>query len=161
MQKHNAKLEEIKLIGMSAITNTALEMNSKTAQISLTIEKYLNHLNNNNFPEIINPNEMYCVYTNYSSDEKGDYTYFVGSRISPSINSGSKLETLIISPQSYTKFSIIQGKMPDACINAWKEIWQMSESDLGGQRSFIADFEVYNIIDKNDRTNFDIYIGIN
>ena len=51
--------------------------------------------------------------------------------------------------------------MPDVIVNAWKEIWEMSPKQLGGHRSYKADFEIY---DERaaDHQNIvlDLYIGI-
>ncbi len=51
--------------------------------------------------------------------------------------------------------------MPEICIKSWQKIWTMTSGDLGGERAYIADFEVY---DKRARDPqsvlFDIYIGI-
>ena len=33
--------------------------------------------------------------------------------------------------------------MPAVCINMWQNIWKMNAADLGGARSYIPDFEVY------------------
>jgi len=51
--------------------------------------------------------------------------------------------------------------MPEVVINAWQAIWQIPPSDFGGNRKYIADFEVYNkrASDPND-TMVDIFIGI-
>jgi len=51
--------------------------------------------------------------------------------------------------------------MPDVCMNAWKEIWNMSSETLGGQRAYRADFEIYNErAQDHHQVEFDIYIGI-
>ena len=51
--------------------------------------------------------------------------------------------------------------MPTVCIDMWQNIWKMNASDLGGERAYIADFEVYDerSVDHNNVT-LDIYIGI-
>ena len=51
--------------------------------------------------------------------------------------------------------------MPKVCIDMWQNIWKMNEHDLGGERSYIADFEVYDER-SHDHNNviLDIYIGI-
>jgi len=61
----------------------------------------------------------------------------------------------------YQKFTTQTGKMPEVVINAWQAIWQIPPSDFGGNRKYIADFEVYNkrASDPND-TMVDIFIGI-
>lgn len=51
--------------------------------------------------------------------------------------------------------------MSDIVIASWQKIWQMKESDFGGKRSYIADFEVYDQRARDPKnTVIDIYIGI-
>jgi predicted transcriptional regulator YdeE len=51
--------------------------------------------------------------------------------------------------------------MPDVVIAAWQAIWAMNDSELGGKRRYVADFEIYDdrASDPNN-TIVDIYIGI-
>ena len=53
------------------------------------------------------------------------------------------------------------GPMPDVCIEMWKQIWGMSVSELGGERAYISDFEIYDerSVD-HQNVILDIYIGI-
>ena len=69
---------------------------------------------------------------------------------------------LNIPAQDYIKFTNGPGVMPDVCISIWTKIWQMSPNELGGTRSYVADFEVYDsrAIDPNN-TVLDVYVGIN
>ena len=63
------------------------------------------------------------------------------------------------------KIDIVNGNLldqdVDVIVNAWKEIWEMSSKQLGGHRSYKADFEIY---DERaaDHQNIvlDLYIGI-
>ena len=51
--------------------------------------------------------------------------------------------------------------MPAVCIDMWQNIWKMNAADLGGQRAYIADFEVYYERSQNpEQAVLDIYIGI-
>jgi len=53
------------------------------------------------------------------------------------------------------------GKMPDVVISAWQKIWAMKESDFGGKRKYISDFEIYDQRASNpNHAVIDIYIGI-
>lgn len=51
--------------------------------------------------------------------------------------------------------------MPDVIVNSWKEIWKMSSDDLGGERAYRSDFEIYDER-AQDHNNIvvDIYIGL-
>jgi predicted transcriptional regulator YdeE len=108
-----------------------------------------------------NLNRTYCVYTNYESDYKGDYTYFIGKEVTDCDQVPIGFDTLIIPAQNYTKFTTAPGSMPMVCIETWQKIWSMSPEELGGQREYLADFEIYDERAINPQhTILDILIGI-
>ncbi|MGE3919955.1 MAG: GyrI-like domain-containing protein [Gammaproteobacteria bacterium] len=161
MHKTNLQLPEIKLVGITTRTNNMNEMNQETAKIGSMIQKYFSQGLSNKISHRKTPGITYCVYTNYESDFTGDYSYFIGEEVSSLEDIASDFEKLSIPVQRYTKFTAGPGKMPDVCIHAWQKIWQMDASDLNGNRSYIADFEVYDerSVDPN-HTTFDIFIGV-
>jgi predicted transcriptional regulator YdeE len=161
MKNRKTKAKEKKIVGISIQTSYMLETNPETAKIEPTLNQYFG----NNLAEKItarkNPGTTYCVYTKYDSDEKGPYTYFVGEEVDSFDNIDPDFDTLSIPDQTYSKFTIGPGQMPDICIEAWMKIWQMDNSDLGGDRTYVADFEIYDKRAKDpSQTTLDIYIGI-
>lgn len=161
MEKSSITLEEIKLVGITARTNNANEMDPEKGIIGKTLEKFFSNGLAEKIPNRKKPGNLYCVYTNYESDETGDYTYFVGEAVTTFENLDKDFETLTIPMQSYAKFNIGPGKMPQACIEAWQKIWQMGEKDFGSPRNYIADFEIYDERAHDPENSvFDIYIGI-
>lgn len=161
MQKTAITLPEIKLIGITAKTSLAFEMNPLTAKIGATVQKYFH----DSLPEKINnrktPGITYCIYTNYESDFTGGYTYFIGEEVDSFDNLPEGFETLVIPMQNYAKFTTDSGPMPMVCISAWQKIWTMTSAEFGGERAYIADFEVYDerAID-HQNVVLDIYVGI-
>lgn len=161
MQKTSINLPEIRLVGIKMCTSYAIESNPETGKISSTVKRFVGEELFTKIPNRIKPNVVYCVYTEYESDYKGEYTYFVGEEVSSFEDVPHELETLAIPPQSYTKFTTDPGPMPQVLINAWYEIWDMSRDDLGGERGYHTDFEVY-----DERANdpnkavLDIFIGL-
>lgn len=163
MYKSLEKLSEKKLVGLSIRTNNAeiFASDPSTNKISLTIQKYFQ----NGLAETIknrkNPGINFCAYTNYENDFQGDYTFFIGEEVASFDGVSENLETHIIPAQTYTKFTSDKGIMPDVCINMWQKIWQMPISDLGGERAYRTDFEIYDerALDPQ-QTILDIFIGL-
>lgn len=161
MQKTITTLPEIKLVGITARTSLVSEMNLATAKISSTVQKYFY----GNYPEKIQyrkkPATTYCVYTNYESDFKGEYTYFIGEEVDSFGDLPEGFETLVIPEQRYSKFTTESGAMPAVCISAWQKIWIMNPTELGGARAYIADFEVYDerALD-HQNTVLDVFVGL-
>jgi len=162
MKKTIIRLDEIKLVGITARTNNELEANPESAKIGMMMQKYFSKKVSTQIQHKKNLGNIYSCYTDYQSDFTGDYTYFIGEEVTSFENIiDPDLRTLTISGQDYVKFTSEPGPMPEVVINMWKEIWKMKDSDLGGTRSYIADFEIYDERSLNPQNAvLDIYIGI-
>lgn len=163
MKKEKISFGEITLIGLTVRTNNSNEMNPETSKIAAHTNLYWSQKLVNNIKHRVAPGVTYCVYTDYESDEHGEYTYFIGEEVDSTNDQDlSRFETLIIPKCNYQKFTTEPGKIPNVIIAAWQALWKMNENDFGGKRKYLADFEVY---DKraSDPSNavVDIYIGLN
>jgi len=161
MQKQIMKLPEIRLIGITARTNNANEMKPETGKIPSMIHRYFYGGLSERIMMRKNPGTTFCVYTNYESDVTGDYTYFIGEEVAFLEGVPEGFETLTIPAQNYAKFTNQPGPMPSVCISMWQNIWAMNPPDLGGERSYIADFEIYDKRSADPKNAvLDIYIGL-
>lgn len=152
---------EIKLIGISTRTNNRNEMDAKSAKIGVTAGYYWENNIASQIPNRVKPGVTFAVYTDYESDEKGDYCYFIGEIVSSNENIPEGLSTVSIPPGKYIKFTTEAGQIPSVVVNAWQKIWDMQSTELGGERIFRADFEVYDDrAEDPNSTILDIYIGI-
>lgn len=162
MKKEVLHLPELTLIGISTRTNNKNEAASETAKILPIVQRYFHQTLADKIPNRVKPATTYCVYTDYASDEFGDYTYFVGEVVNEGSPIPEGFSKIIIPAQTYAKFTNGPDAMPDVCIDAWKEIWSMSSENLGGQRMYRADFEIYDErAQDHHQVELDIYIGIN
>lgn len=163
MEKNLTTLKEIKLVGITARTNNTQIFASElsTNIIAATIQEYVNKNLAKKINDRKNPGTTFCVYTNYESDINGDYTYFIGEEVTSFDKMNEGLVSLTIPMQKYAKFTNKPGPMPIVCINMWQNIWKMDTVDLGGERSYIADFEIYDERSSNPhQATLDIYIGL-
>ncbi len=153
------ELPPMKLIGISARTNNTAEMNLATAKIGTTIQKY-----GEIAAKLENDKKLtktYCIYTEYESDFTGEYTYFIGYEIPASGEVSVEFQVLTIPAQKYIKFTTGPGSMPQVCIDMWQKIWAMKPQELGGERAYLADFEVYDERASDPQhTILDIMIGV-
>lgn len=161
MKKELVTKPEIKLVGVTIRTNNKNEMNPQLAKIGELVGRYRNENIAKQIPNRKNPGITFSVFTEYASDEHGDYTYFIGEEVDSFESSSSELKQLTIPSARYQKFTTPIGKMPEVVIHAWQEIWKMSAHDFGGERAYKADFEIYDqrAIDPFN-TSLDIFIGI-
>jgi len=154
-------MPEIKLVGITVRTNNKAEFDSVTAKIGPTVQYYFQQQVADKIPQRKNPGTTFCAYTNWESDHRGDYTFYIGEEVSAIDEIPEGLESHIIPSQTSIKFTTEPGPMPDVVHNAWQEIWKMSPEALGVKRYYLTLFEVYDER-ANDHQNavLDLYIGL-
>lgn len=161
MKRELTNKAEIKLVGLSVRTNNKNEMDPQTAKIAELAGQFWNQNVASQIMNRKNPGVTLSVYTEYDSNEHGDYIYFIGEEVSSFGNIPNGLRELIIPAAKYQKFTTPSGEMPEVVIHAWQQIWKMTADDLGGERAYSADFEVYDERAHTPAsTSLDIYIGI-
>jgi predicted transcriptional regulator YdeE len=161
MKKELVNQPEIMLVGISVRTNNKNEMNPQSSKIGELMGRYWNDNIAKQIPNRKHPGVTLSIYTEYDSNEHGDYTYFIGEEVDSLENIPSELQRLRIPSSKYQKFTTPIGKMPEVVINAWQQIWKMSSHDFGGERAYKADFEVYDQRAMDPlNTSLDIFIGI-
>ena len=83
-------------------------------------------------------NHLYNIYTDYESDENGFYNTILGYKVSTLASIPKGLIGKQIPKATYKEF-VSEGKLPDCVVKIWEMIW-----NLKFDRSYIADFDVYN-----------------
>jgi len=161
MQKEQIQRPAIKLAGLSVRTNNKTESDPLQGKIFPCIKQYFHQNLAGQIANRAHPGTTFCAYTDYESDEHGDYTYLVGEEVESFDNISDTFTKITIPAQTYTKFTTEPGAMPDVIKNAWFEIWKMNPQKLGGKRTYQTDFEIYDER-ASDHTSIvlDIYIGV-
>lgn len=162
MQQIIVEKEEIKIIGISVRTSNKQEMDKMRGKIFPCVKTYFHEKLFDKILHRKNPGTTFCAYTDYESDYHGDYTYFIGEEIlwfPDVLPEGFK--KLTVPKQQYAKFTAGPAPMPEVLTNAWQKIWTMSSKELGGERSYKTDFEIYDdrALD-HEKIVLDLYIGI-
>ncbi len=152
---------ETKLIGVTVRTNNQNEIAPMTGKIFGCIRRYFHEKLAECIPHRLKPGTTYCAYTAYASDHRGDYTYFIGEQVSAVAKIPEGFESLLIPAQQYARFTNGPGKMPEVIREPWFAIWDMSAEQLGGERAYITDFEIYDErAADHEKIVLDIYIGL-
>jgi predicted transcriptional regulator YdeE len=135
---------EMRFVGMGVRTNNKQEAGKVDGKIFPLVQKYFHGALAEKIAHRKNPGTTLCVYTDYESDEHGDYTYYIGEEV---IHFDQHLpagfETLIIPAQTYVKFTTDPAPMPDVLLGVWQKVWGSTPKDLGGKRTYAVDFELY------------------
>lgn len=160
MRQESVVKPAIKLMGISVRTSYTQELDKMKGKIFPCVQRYFHEALFEKIPHRKNPGTTFCVYTDYESDYRGAYTYFIGEEVE-SFEANAMFERLTIPKQHYAKFTAGPAPMPDVVVDSWKEIWEMTPSELGGERNYHADFEIYDER-ASDHQNIvmDLYIGI-
>lgn len=161
MKSENIDLSAITLIGSMVRTNNKNEANPTKAKIGPLVRQYWQNQLSSQFQNRVAPGRTLAVYTEYDSDETGDYLYLIGEQVSCNQNQlGDEYHVITIPAGHYRKFTLGPGKIPEIVIAAWQEIWSLKE--LKSERQFSFDFEVYDhrAVDLNSGI-VDLYISIN
>ncbi|MEI6790668.1 MAG: GyrI-like domain-containing protein [Myxococcaceae bacterium] len=161
MHKESVKLPEIKLVGISIRTNNKTEIDPAAGKILGCIQRYFHGQLANQIQNRHKAGTTFCAYTDYETDYTGDYTYFIGEEVSDLNSVPDGFEMLTIPAQVYAKFTNGPGAMPQVVREPWFAIWGMSPQELGGIRSYLTDFEIYDErAADHERIVLDICIGL-
>lgn len=161
MNKIIEQLPELKLVGVTARTSNALEMDPATAKIGGMMQRFFMEELQAKILNRKDPGKVFAVYTEYESNEYGSYTYFLGEEVTSFAKKLEGFSNLIIPSAKYVKFTSDSGKRSKVVIDMWQSIWKMTPVDFGGQRTYLADFEIYDERSKDpNNTIVNIYINI-
>lgn len=161
MKKTITTQPEIKLVGMKTRTCNKDEMNWETGKLFPCIQAYSHQGIAQTIQNRKKPGTTLCLYTGYESDHNGFYTYFIGEEVESFENIPEGLEKHVIPAQKYVKFTTEPGAMPDVVKEPWLKIWEMTPAELGGERAYLSDFEIYDErAADHQNVVLDILIGI-
>ena len=161
MQKEIIELEEIQLVGIQMRTSYEVESNPEKGKISSCVMRYFHEQLFEKIPHRKKAGTTYCAYTDYESDYRGAYTYFIGEEVSSVEEVPEGFAVLTIPAQTYAKFTVGPGPMPGVLIKAWQDVWKMTEEDQGGKRRYHTDFEIYDErASDHSKVVLDLLIGI-
>lgn len=162
MKQTAIQLPEIKLVGIYVRTSYHQELDKMKGHVFPCVRRYFHEALFEKIPNRTKPGTTFCAYTDYETDYQGTYTYFIGEEVASFNNSlPEEFHKLTIPKQCYVKFTTDPAPMPDVIVNAWQEIWKMSPRELGGERGYQTDFEIYDErASDHQKIVLDLYIGI-
>lgn len=103
---------------------------------------------------------LVVVNTGYASDQNGEYTYLVGVRVSSTKEVPQGFVAVTIPAGKYAVVESEKGPPPEIIPKVWQRIWAMSPAELGGERAFKADYEVYPAEMDWENTQVAIHLGL-
>jgi len=86
---------------------------------------------------------LIALYTDYASDKVGDYSFVLGAKVTDGRHVPLGMVLKRIPAGRYAVLTSDKGPVNVVVPSAWKRIWSMSREELGGERAYKADYEVY------------------
>ncbi|MFV3407012.1 GyrI-like domain-containing protein [Bdellovibrio bacteriovorus] len=133
---------DIKIVGISVRTSNGDEMKG-SGRIGSQWQRFFSEGVMQRIPNQIAGGPIYAIYTDYESDVNGEYSFILGKEVSSFDNLPDDLIAKVLPASRYAAFTSQQGPMPNVVIDLWQHIWGLTPSDLGAERAYKADFEVY------------------
>jgi predicted transcriptional regulator YdeE len=101
------------------------------------------------------------VYSEYATDEKGDYNYLLGARVTSVDHLPAGMTWKQVQSGTYAVIRTEVGQMPRVLQATWRRIWEMSPTEMGGKRAFVTDYEIYDERSANPaNAQVEVHIGI-
>jgi predicted transcriptional regulator YdeE len=145
--------------GYSVRTNNANEM-SGHGEIGPLWQRFMQQNLAAQIPDRADARTL-VVYSDYASDEKGDYSYLLGTRVTSIDHLAAGMTYRKIVPGTYAVLTTEQGPLIEVLQAEWKKIWAMQPAALGGKRAFLTDYEVYDARSINPQNaQVEIHIGL-
>ena len=102
-----------------------------------------------------------ALYTEYASDKDGDYTYLLGARVTKVESVPAGMVAKNVAAGRYAVFTSERGPVQKIVVEMWQRVWATPKSVLGGDRTYKADFEVYDQRAQNPTDAVvDLYISV-
>ena len=102
-----------------------------------------------------------AVYSEYASDKDGEYTYLLGARVKKVAGVPAGMTVLKVPGGRYAVFTSERGPVEKVVVEMWRRVWGTPNNALGGDRSYQADFEVYDQRAENPTDAVvDLYVAV-
>ena len=112
-------------------------------------------------PNRVAPDRIVAVYSDYESDANGPYSLLVGAEVNDIRDVPFGLVAKKIPRARYVRVLSERGAIPAIVFGVWKKIWGMSAKELGGDRAFGVDLEVYDERAQNrDAAQIEVYVSL-
>lgn len=146
------------VVGVTVRTNNAKEAGGQGEIPGL----WQNALQNNTLDAVPNKvgDDLMVVYSDYATDNTGDYNYTLGHRVSSVATLPAGMVAKTIHAGKYADVVSDQGAPQEIIPALWQRINTMTPTQLGGARAYQTDFETYGDITDFNNMQVTAHIGL-
>lgn len=141
------------IIGVTLRTSNERESHPDTASIPIMWRNFFEYNVMAGIPNQLDPMSVYGVYSNYESDEMGEYDLLIGLQ-SGATEKPANFNISTIVEGKYLVFPVLEAS-PDGIKDTWAGIEGYFDTMETYKRAFTSDFELY-----QGRSDISIYISI-
>jgi predicted transcriptional regulator YdeE len=150
---------EFRIVGIEVRTDNASEM-SGAGRIAPLWQRFFQENVPARIPDKLD-NAILAVYTDYAGDHNGEYTLVIGARVSAITRPPTGMVVKTVPAGRFAVFTSEKGPAEKVVPATWLKVWSAAKNTLGGDRAYVADFEVYDERAANPAdAQVDVYIGI-
>lgn len=147
------------MAGISIRTSNANEMSGK-GFIPQQWDRFMKEGLLSKIPNKVDSNIL-AVYTDYESDANSAYSFMIGARVHSAEDVPLGMVAKKVPAGRYAVFISEKGFVGKVVPQTWSRIWAIPKSSPGGNRTYRADFEVYDQRAADPQNaEVDIYVGI-
>lgn len=129
------------VVGISARTTNAQEMSGRGI-IGKMWQRFMSEQILEKIPNRAD-SSILALYTNYESDANGAYSFVLGAKVTSDKTIPSGMIAVKVPAGKYSVLTTDRGPTSKVVPEAWARIWSLSKSQLGGDRAYKTDFELY------------------
>jgi predicted transcriptional regulator YdeE len=132
---------EFSIIGIAARTTNAKEMSGE----GVIADQWERVMAGGIIEQIPNraDSSVIAMYTDYESDASGEYTFLIGAKVTSIDSIPEGMIAKQVPDAGYAVFTSERGPAWKVVPGMWQKIWSTPASEMGGERAFLADFEIY------------------
>jgi len=105
--------------------------------------------------------KIVAVYSEYATDKDGAYTYLLGARVRKVESVPEGMTAKNVPAGRYAVFTSERGPVEKVVVEMWRRVWETPKNALGGDRTYKADFEVYDQRAQNPADSVvDLYVAV-
>jgi predicted transcriptional regulator YdeE/peroxiredoxin len=154
-----AIIEGFTVIGIEARTGNAREM----AGTGIIAKQWGRFTGENLLAQIPNRSDgaILAVYSDYEGDKDGEYSFMIGARVKAALGIPAGMIARKVPAGHYAVFTSERGPVEKIVVETWQKIWSATNAELGGQRAYSADFEIYDERARDPKNaQVDIYVAV-
>ncbi|CAM4069664.1 effector binding domain-containing protein [Lederbergia lenta] len=151
--------EGFQFVGIAERTTNMAEITNK-GKIPLMWERFYKDGISEQILNLGASSETLALYSDYTSDVSGEYTFSIGKIVTSSVNVPENMMMFNVPTAKYAVFTTEIGPVTEIVPKAWSQIWNWFEKGEV-KRTYSGDFECYDAKSANPHeAQVDIYIAI-